>query len=332
MRIAKGIKRKIVWLAALLAAALCLSACGKSEEGDYTLYYLNYDRTKLVQKSFASQSEDTDGLIEELIAKISEDPGAQGYAEEVGVLGDDVTIDSYELQSGILSLYFSGAYYDMETGEEALGRGAIVHTMMQVDGVDGVRFFVDSQPLTNANGTEVGLMTDDSFVENPGEQINNIQEADLTLYFANQTGDGLVSESQHVYYSSNISIEKLVMERLLAGPESSNARSAIPTGTHLVSVSVMDGVCFVNLDDNFTVQNYEISEEVVIYSIVNSLSELSTVDTVQISVNGATDRTYRDKLSLSEYYKARPGLVVESGEDVEISSGEEKESVINSTE
>ena len=47
------------------------------------------------------------------------------------------------------------------------------------------------------------------------EKINNIQEANLTLYFASESGDGLVRETQHVYYSSNTSIEKLVMEQLL---------------------------------------------------------------------------------------------------------------------
>ena len=106
-------------------------------------------------------------------------------------------------------------------------RGAIVHNMMQIEGVEGVSMYVDNLPLKDANGVEVGILTNDSFVENPGEKINNIQEANLTLYFASENGDGLVRETQHVYYSSNTSIEKLVMEQLLDGPRSSNAQAAI---------------------------------------------------------------------------------------------------------
>ena len=87
--------------------------------------------------------------------------------------------------------------------------------MMQIEGVEGVSMYVDNLPLKDANGVEVGILTNDSFVENPGEKINNIQEANLTLYFASENGDGLVRETQHVYYSSNTSIEKLVMEQLL---------------------------------------------------------------------------------------------------------------------
>lgn len=60
----------------------------------------------------------------------------------------------------------------------------------------------------------------ESFVENPGEQINTIQNTNLTLYFSNQAGDGLVKETRRVHYSSNISLEKLIMEQLLEGPES----------------------------------------------------------------------------------------------------------------
>lgn len=55
-------------------------------------------------------------------------------------------------------------------------------------------------------------MTAESFVENPGEQINAIQTTTLTLYFSNRDGDALVKETQTVHYSSNISIEKLVIE------------------------------------------------------------------------------------------------------------------------
>ena len=231
-----------------------------------------------------------------------------------------------------LYLYFNKEYGNIDAPEEVLCRGAIVHNMMQIEGVEGVSMYVDNLPLKDANGVEVGILTNDSFVENPGEKINNIQEANLTLYFASESGDGLVRETQHVYYSSNTSIEKLVMEQLLDGPRSSNAQAAIPSGTNLVSVSVMDGVCLVNLDEGFLAQNFEIREDVIIYSIVDSLTELETVKTVQIAVNGKTNLTYRDKMSLKEYYKRNLDLVTEEGDDVEIVQKQEKEGLLDPIE
>ncbi len=106
---------------------------------------------------------------------------------------------------------------------------------------------------------------------------------------------------------------------MLDGPKSSNARSAIPDTTQLVSVSVMNGACLVNLDDGFLTQNFEIKEDVIIYSIVDSLTELDTINTVQIAVNGKTDITYRDKMSLGEYIiRKNLDLVTEDGDDVEV--------------
>ena len=111
----------------------------------------------------------------------------------------------------------------------------------------------------DANGTLIGLMTAESFIENPGEQINNIQTASITLYFANKKGTKLVQEVQEVHYSSNISLEKLVLEQLLKGPSGKKMRSAIPDGTKLLGVSVSEGTCFVNLNEGFLSQNFDMS-------------------------------------------------------------------------
>ena len=93
------------------------------------------------------------------------------------------------------------------------------------------------------------------------------------------------------------------MEQLLKGPQGEEGRSAIPDGTKLLGVSVLDGVCFVNFSEGFLNQNYEIAEPVVIYSIVNSLAELSNVNKVQISINGDSNQVYREKMELSVMYE-----------------------------
>lgn len=67
-------------------------------------------------------------------------------------------------------------------------------------------------------------------------------------------------------------------------------------------MSVVDGICYVSLDETFRNQDYKVAEGVVIYSIVNSLTELPTVNQVQISVNGDTSGNYRDNFPLSTMY------------------------------
>ena len=109
--------------------------------------------------------------------------------------------------------------------------------------------------------------------------------------------------SRNVHYSTNISMEKLVMEQLIEGPKKGSSMSTLPSGTKLISVSVVDGVCYVNLSDSFKNQNPEVNEEIVLYSIVNSLTELQGVTKVQISINGSTDDKVRYTYELSKMYE-----------------------------
>ena len=45
----------------------------------------------------------------------------------------------------------------------------------------------------------------------------------LLLYFTNESGERLIGvQTKPVVYSSNISMEKLVVERLIAGPDAEN--------------------------------------------------------------------------------------------------------------
>lgn len=298
----------LVLLLPLLAVAGCQN--GAEDNALCNVYYLNKENTKILPKPYELKADasDTHAVIEEFILQLTEDTGDVDYQQPIP---EGVFILDYVLEKKLLTLYFNDAYSGMDKIDEALTRAAVVRTLTQVDGVECLTFYVGDVPLTGRDGQPVGVMTNDSFIENPGEQINSIQEATLVLYFANQKGNALVKETQNVHYSSNISMEKLVMEHLLEGPQDENAQAAIPAGTKLMNVSVLDGVCYVNLDEAFLNHNYNVEEPIVIYSIVNSLSEISTINKVQISVNGDTNGVYRDSLSFDTIYERNLDYVEE---------------------
>ena len=303
--------QKGLWVLAVLAA-LFAAGCGRQnkEDGAYQVYYLNKESTKIVPVPYTPEPEpgSTEETIDSLLLQLSTDLEDVEYKK---TLPDEVKVLRYTVEESLLTLYFNSEYSNIDRIIEPLTRAAVVRTMTQVADVECLAFFVGEEPLADKDGNPVGVMTNESFVENPGEQINSIQSATLTLYFANKKGNGLLVEKQEVHYSSNISMEKLVMEHLLQGPESKDAQSAIPAGTKLISVSVSDGVCFVSLDDGFLNQDYNVEEPIVMYSIINSLAEISTVNKVQISVNGDTSGTYRDSFALDELYERNLDYVVE---------------------
>lgn len=284
------------------AVLSCLMAgCGsKPEQSAYHIEYLNKDKSRIVEVSYEPEASDTDGMIREFLAVLCSDSDNVEYRKPIP---GDVEVTSYSLDGVLLTLHFDADYSKMNAVEEVLCRAAVVRTMTQIEGVDCVAFYIGDAPLTDAKGNLVGSMNQESFIENPGEQINSIENTTLTLYFSNENGDGLVKEvREDVYYSSNISVEKLIMEQLLEGPATPGAKSAIPAGTKLVTVSVVDGVCYVSLDEAFKNQDYKVNEAIVMYSIVDSLTEVPTINKVQISVNGDTSGAYRDNFLLSDMY------------------------------
>lgn len=310
---------KKIWLitALILSVLGTVAGCGsKEQESGYYIEYLNKDKNKIEKVPYAPAASDTDALIREFLAVLCSDAEKVGYRKPIP---NDVEVTSYSLDGVLLRVHFDEDYRNMDTVEEVLCRAAVVRTLTQIQGVECVSFYVNDRPLRDSKGEIIGSMTHESFIENPGEQINSIQNTSLTLYFSNETGDGLVREVRDdVYYSSNLSLEKLIMEQLLKGPKISGAKSAIPSGTRLVTTSVVDGVCYVSLDEAFKNQDYKINEAVVIYSIVNSLTELSTINKVQISVNGDTAGAYRDDFQLINMYERNLEYVTEAKANIEI--------------
>lgn len=305
-------KKKALITLLLLVMMLLLAACGnQKKENKYVAFYLNADVTKIVPRDVELTSTTPTEQIQELLKLIQQQPEDAGLRQtipkNIKVLG--VTEVAYQI-----TVDFSKDYYELNPTEEILTRAAIAKTLLQLEKYPYVMFTVESKPLETTAGTTVGAMSEDSFLENPGEQINSSQKTTLTLYFSSKDGSKLVPEKREVHYSSNISLEKLVMEQLMEGPKAKKLLATMPVGTKLITITVVDGVCYVNLDETFLNQNQEISEQVVLYSIVDSLTELSSVSKVQISINGDTSGKCRYTYDLAPMYEQDLSMV-ESGEE-----------------
>ena len=198
----------------------------------------------------------------------------------------------------------------MDWIREILCRSAVVRTLCQIPDVEYVSFLIGDNPLMDLDKNPVGQMNADSFVENTGDAINEETVTTLTLYFANKSGDKLVKEKVNVTGSSNISVEKLVVESLIRGPVSGDTDyPTLPPGTKILSISTKDGICYVNLNDGFLEQGYNVTEAVTIYSIVDSLTELSGISKVQILVNGETDLVYKESMRLDTIYERNLDII-----------------------
>ena len=75
------------------------------------------------------------------------------------------------------------------------------------------------------------------------------------------------------------------------------------------TLAVKNGICYVSFDTALTDKPVDVSEEVLLYSIVNTLTSLPGINKVQISINGETDRVLRSVLRLDEIYSFNEEII-----------------------
>ena len=306
--------KRICFLCLLPVFLLIFGGCSsekekpKEDKAGYRIYYINKDETAVVTEPYAPKGDTTGALLEEFLVCLRE---SSGEGEEKPAIPEDVVLLDYTLDKGQLSLQFNLAYLDMNPLYEILCRSAIVRTLCQIPEVETVSFMVGDSPLMDSNEIPIGALNEESFVENAGDEINTYTKTTLTLYFANEKGDRLTSERVEIRYSSNMSVEKLVVERLIKGPITKNAYPAIPSNTKIVSIATKDGICYVNLDDGFLGQGYDVLEQIPVYSIVNSLTEIPGISKVQILINGETNITYQESIRFETLFERNLDLIEE---------------------
>ncbi len=312
--------RKIKCISILfLTVILMLCACGiekqepqqGQQEGIYNIYYVNKDATKVVGEVYEPKTQKTEAMIKEFLGQLARDPQDLQLKKS---LESDIKLNDYYFDKNQLTLDFDVSYFNLDKTTEVLTRAAIVRTLTQIPEVEGVIFHVAGELLMDSSKNSIGTMTADTFIDNTGKEINSYEKTTLRLYFANKEGTGLVETNEEVVYSSNISMEKLIVEKLIEGPKTDQVRATLSPNRKIISVSVKDGICYVNLS-GITIDNLgAVSEDVSVYSIVNSLSELKNVNKVQISIDGDTDRMFRESISLKKVLERNLDLVQSEGD------------------
>lgn len=300
-------------LVLIITLCLCCACTARNARQDgiaYRIYYVSNDETKIVEREYVSETTDTEALLLEMLGQLAAVPEKMEYETP---LAAEISVIGHTLDSGLLTLDFDKNYKSLYGIREILLRASVVRTVTQLPGVERVAFTVEGEQLTDKTGTAVGIMAADTFIENAGNEINAYEKVNLSLYFANEKGDRLVEENRrNVVYNSNISLEKLVVEKLVEGPAVEGVYPTINPATKIISVTVQDGTCYVNLNNDFLSQPYNVLSDVTIYSITNSLVELPNVNRVQISIDGETNLSYRENMSLNTVYERNLDLL-ESG-------------------
>lgn len=306
---------KKIWTILVCMTLLLLSAgCQDKQKmetlegGIYQIYYLNTGGTRLIPREYQPEAgeEDMGALIEELMVQFGQVPAD---FDGQTALGDKVELQRYMLDGTVLYLYFNPNYMLMNPTREILCRAALTKVFTQIPGIDYININSGDQPIMDAKGNPVGMMCAADFVESISD-VNAFEESQLTLYFADESGERLKAEKRPVFHSINTSLERLVVEELIAGPLEDGLFSTLPPETRILNISVTDNICYVNFDDSFLKNTLSVKEYIPVYSIVNSLVENTGVNRVQISVNGSNDSLLKEVFPLNQMFEQNLDCIV----------------------
>jgi len=287
----------------LLLLTLLFAGCEKKDTNEgknrYSIYYLSREETEIGEFAYYTQTEEPIKVLGELLTILGQTPSNVNYNETIR----DFLITAYSINDDVVQISLDDNYKKLSPTTEVLTRAAIVRTLTQIKGITYVNMKVGEKDLTDSLGGIIGSMTAEQFVDNAGNEINTYEKVELNLYFAADNGKYLVKVLRPLEYNSNISLERLVVETIIGGPQGEALHPTVNPNTKIISIAVKDNICYVNLSKEFLTTQNDVLPEVTVYSIVNSLIELQTINKVQISVEGNNALVFRDTVDLAVLFE-----------------------------
>ncbi len=264
-------------------------------EGDVNLYYVSAEGYSLEQipYQFSSKGHTVAMAIEilEQLKTVPENTNVQPAIPQEIVWSDVI------LENTNLIIDFTAEYTMLDNVKEIFLRAGVVKSLTQLEEISTVEFKVTGTPLMTLGNQPVGMMNEHHFIDGTEENWGVNQEEKIKLYFADKTGTKLVQREVSLTVVHNVPMEQLIIEELI---ENEKYNSPIPEGTTVLKAVTKDQICYVDFSKEFLNPMENVSGEVTVYAIVNSLAERGGVSKVQFTVNGKPITAFRSNIDFTQ--------------------------------
>ena len=316
---------KIKLIVLLLCASL-MTACGfkKEDTAEQQLlgrnqiyaYCVNPDKTGVVQRVYDLDSEkDLSHNISEVINYLSEVKATEEYQSPIP---SGIEYLNHDLKShrGWLEVSFGILYDSVEADSLLFFKTCVSETLLQMEDVEIVTLsMVDLANKDDETAVITESFNQDSFTMSFGNTNGYKQKGTIEIYFANESGEALKEYRKAIEISNNMSLARIVVEALIEGPEEEGYQATISSQTTIRNISVKDNICYIDLSDEFYNTDNPLKNDIIIYSIVNSLVELPTVSKVQFLKNGEKQQFYRETMPFDGIFERNLDLIEEDTEE-----------------
>lgn len=133
----------------------------------------------------------------------------------------------------------------------------------------------------------------------PQEEISDeqLRQTIVSLYFQNKSTGELVPEGRLIDVKLLLNEPyTTLMQLLIEGPKNEQLEKLIPKGTVINKIELKNDILYIDLSKEF-IENHQGGEELesnTIYSIVNTMTQLTEVNGVKILIEGEMDKAFED--------------------------------------
>lgn len=286
------------WLPALLACAL-LAGCAPAEQGEdgLKLWFTTSAETaddEWAGKALGTEKYSGEATVEGMMAALLDGPEENGSLSNPFPSGTRLL--DWNLENSIVQVDLSQQYGSLTGVYLTLADYCITLTLSQLEGVEGVVITVNGSELSYRDRQV--LYPEDVVFSGDEEEPVDVSAA---LYFRRGDSAALGFEQRNFRLTESDVPALAVLRALADGPEDEELTALLPEGLEVYSARTDDGICTVDLSEVFLEAAPDDAGEqaLIVYSIVNTLCSLETVESVRFMVEGEEVSRY-GQLDLSQ--------------------------------
>ena len=264
-------------------------------------FYRDRSGTKAILRTVALGE---DAGIEELIAAIGEENRGE-YA--ISPVGPTVRVSSYTIHGGKGVLSLKGEEQDRPQDMATACLALMLFYSADSHAIDEVTIRYNGTNLTY-NGKETLIW----------EDVQRLCQIEITLYFADSSGKRLIPVQRSISILEPQSRFRIVRS-MLQGPKEGDDSDAMPllTDTRLASTflggRIQGKIAILNFERSFYAHLDTLPEDqatVLIYALVNALTEEGSIEQVLFLKNGENVTRLKNGLYLHQPLLRNPGIII----------------------
>ena len=276
------------------------------------LYFFDTTRNILVSEALPEEFtklQDNQEKVKYIITRLKDNKSSVTTTFQAG---PEMPIESQGIKDRVVTIHFSEAYNSLTAVEKIGMRASLVYSLAELDFIDGVDFYIEETPLTTATGKLVGTV----YPSNINKDILDPNPATipytLSVYFANEEGK-LVKEEHSVRVSNPNAVEKTILEELIKGPNSDTLSRTVPSDMKVNDARTTNGVCQIDIsfDPKSKFFENDRDKELMVYSIVNSLTSEPQIKKVVIFVDGKSDVEFTSDIDFTDTFERSENYISE---------------------